>query len=126
MKQDATRGTKNAYMTLAAVAVVMLLSAALVVPSSNAYAISPNGKGKSSENGIFSFFFTLFGGNHNNSNGQTTTGNNGDIEGKGDIKGKAIGGGDEDRKGPKDPKDPPTPECKNPVAAKYNKHCKDD
>ena len=113
MKLATTRGKKNVFMSLAAVAVVMLLSAALVVPSSNAYAVSQNGKGKSGDSGIYALFFTLFGNPSNNGNSQT---NSHQDDGQSD-----------DRKGPKDSDKPhPTPECKNPVPAKYNKHCQED
>ena len=132
MKPHTTRGTKGVYMSLGAVAVVMLLGAALVVPSSNAYAVSQGGNGKTSDNVGFSFFFTLFG--HNNSNGKGQTNSNGqpnsiqqikqeikqDIKEIKDIR-KELKDKKEDQKDKKHPD-----KCKPNKQGKYNKDCTED
>ena len=46
MNNNTTRDTKKTYMSLAAISVVLLLSAALVVPSLNAYATNGHGTDK--------------------------------------------------------------------------------
>ena len=127
MKHDAMRDTKNVYMSLAAVAVVMLLSAALVVPSSNAYAISQNGNGKSGDSGIYSLFFTLFGNLKQD-----------DKDLKQDLKQQAQGVKQDikqdlktikdDRKELKDFKEDQhdKDKCKPNKHGKYNKDCKED
>lgn len=116
------------YLSIAGIAAVMLLSAAIVVPSSNAYATSGNGKGKSGDIGIYSLFLALFGSQNNNGNGQTNShDDNEQNDNHSQTNSHHDNGQDNDRKGPKDSdKEHPTPECKNPVPAKYNKHCQDD
>ncbi len=126
------RGSKKAYTSLAVIAVTMLLSAALVVPSSNAYAISQNGNNRSGDNNFFSLFFSLFGNFLGNQPSTTSTGDNADTQG--DAKGKAVGGGDDnneqsDRKQLKDQKeDNPhdKDKCKPNKHGKYNKDCTED
>ncbi len=123
MLKHNTRATNKAYATVGIVAVAVLLSAALVVPSSNAYAISQNGNNRSGDSSFFSLFFSLFGTFLGNQ--PSTTGDNSDTQG--DAKGKAVGGGDDnneqsDRKPLNGPPQIP-PACSNPIVAKYNKNC---
>ncbi len=138
MLKHNTRATNKAYATVGIVAVAVLLSAALVVPSSNAYAISQNGSNRSGDSSFFSLFFSLFGTFLGNQPSTTSTVNNaddqGDAKGKGDVNGKAVGGGDEkneqsDRKQLKDQKeDNPHDKnkCKPNKHGKYNKDCTED
>ncbi len=123
LKRNTPRATNKAYATIGIVAVAVLLSAALVVPSSNAYAISQNGNNRSGDSSFFSLFFSLFGTFLGNQ--PSTTGDNADTQG--DAKGQAVGGGDDkNEQSDRKPLDGPPhipPGCKNPVPAKYNKNC---
>ncbi len=108
----------------AGVTVVVLLSATLVVPFSNAYAESQNGNSKSNDNNAFSMFFAMLGNNFGSSKEQTTDTNqlNQDIKTlQQNIK--------DDRKELKDQKEDNGKDknkCKPNKQGKYNKDCQED
>ncbi len=120
---DTMRDENKKQVCIAGITAIVLLSATLMIPFSNAYAESQNGNSKSNDNNVFSMFFAMLGNNLDISKGQTTDTNqlNQDIKAlQQNIK--------DDRKELKDQQEDLHGKdiCKPNDQGKYNKDCQED